>query len=482
VGNIREKMTDEKDLMVGMIVSTKFAQQMVPLIDNIHILQNIHYKLIISECIDYLHKYGKSPMENMNALILGKSERSNDEYGEDLLDVWHVIRPHTEVYLERPESFNIDFYYNKCLHYLKERDLINLAEKISGLVLNDDVDMAESLVKGYKRKEKSLGAGLDMLNNKDLAEILLPNEEDGIKPVIQIPGAFGKAMGDIFYQDIIAVGGASKKGKSWILMNFAEWAVQSNLKVAYFTLEMNEKVAGRRIVQSWAGQTKHDEENVCIPFIKDGILLKKYVKKAGLSQTHIKRQQRVTKRNYKGSGFRVFDTNTGGCTVDGINTTLDNLRDYEDFDVNVIIIDYADILEPEPYGPKDHIASINHTWLQMKRTLAVKRNALVITASQLNRGAIKKDGGIDNIAGNIRKFDHVSHWITLNQSEAEKKNSVMRVRIDGRHDEFVPEDIVLLQSLGIGRPVLDSYRKVDIKNYGSYIGSGNVDPQEKKDD
>ena len=350
--------------------------------------------------------------------------------------------------------------------------MLNLSEKISGLVLNGEVELAESTVKNYKRKEQAMGAGLDLLHDKSLPLMLVPDDpEDQMKPVIQVPGAFGKAMGDIFYQDIIAVGGASKKGKSWLLMNFAEYALKSSLKVAYFTLEMNAKVTAHRIFRSWAGQTKHPDDNICMPFFKDDCIYKKYVSKEGLTQRDVRKQQTALSRNYKGGGFRLFDTNTGGCTVEGINTTLDNLRDYEDFDANVIIIDYADILAPEPYAPKDPLASTNHTWLQMKRTLAVKRNALVITASQLNREAIKKDGDISNIAGAIRKFDHVSHWITLNQSKQEKLQSVMRVRIDGRHDEFMPEDIVLLQSLGIARPILDSKLRKEIKNYGAYVGT-----------
>jgi len=182
--------------------------------------------------------------------------------------------------------------------------------------------------------------------------------------------------------------------------------------------------------------------------------------------------QKKLKSRVRMGGVKLFDVTSGGCSIHEMCGTLDNLAYYEDFVADVILIDYADIVEAGAYYPKEELHKINQVWKDMKRDIAQKRDTLVITGSQLGRDAVDNDGGISSIAGNIRKFDHVSHWITLNQNKVEKKAGIMRTTVDGRHENHSAHgEVVCLQALDISRPILASRWKKDVENYKDIVAN-----------
>jgi len=142
---------------------------------------------------------------------------------------------------------------------------------------------------------------------------------------------------------------------------------------------------------------------------------------------------------------------------------------------DIIIVDYADILAP---GIKqDYRHQIDHTWKTL-RSLAQERNALVVTASHSNRGTFNKDMTQEDLSEDIRKVNHVSCMIGLNQKNADKKIGVMRaVSLAQRHDSFNPDDeVVVLYDYNTGRPIIDSRWKFDT-NYTALVAGKEKDDE-----
>jgi hypothetical protein len=100
---------------------------------------------------------------------------------------------------------------------------------------------------------------------------------------------------------------------------------------------------------------------------------------------------------------------------------------------------------------------LDDIWSNLKR-VAQERNLLVVTATQTNRAGL--DGGDltnENVAEDMRKLAHVSKFIALNQTEKEKIDGLMRLKVLlDRDEQSMWNDMQLLQCLRIGKFVLDS--------------------------
>jgi hypothetical protein len=147
---------------------------------------------------------------------------------------------------------------------------------------------------------------------------------------------------------------------------------------------------------------------------------------------------------------------------------------------DVIVVDYDALLQNESSFRGDPREGNTQIWKDLK-ALAQDLNMLVITGSQYGRDAISGDSGVENTAENIRKFDYVSHWITINQTPIEKKYGLMRLDVVGRHDEFNSVDKVLcIQALNIGRPIIDARWLTEVGNYDIIVGKGDKEEEAEK--
>jgi hypothetical protein len=140
--------------------------------------------------------------------------------------------------------------------------------------------------------------------------------------------------------------------------------------------------------------------------------------------------------------------------VGQLNTHLDNWLYYDGFVPDVIIVDYADILAPDSRGEYRH--QLDGIWAGLRR-MAMERNALVVTASQAEKGTFHSDISETSVAEDIRKLAHVTAMVGLNQTKDEYEKGVMRIsQIAIREDRKATKQAVALQCLDIGRPLLDS--------------------------
>lgn len=455
----------EKNIITGMIVHDQFLKDITVILKDLSYIKSPYLRLIASWVVDYHKTNDTAPKKLIQDIFIHHRNDIDDEYAENIEKVLSHLNTS---FIEGGEHFNYDYHYKKAEEYIKSQSLLVLAADINALVAENNINEAEKMVGEYKRIERPAGSGIDVLSDINLIRRMFSEEE---QTLFTIPGAFGEAIKDVYRGDVIAIGGASKRGKSWYMWELAKYALLHGLKIAYFTLEMKDIIMARRIYQSFTGQTKHPMlDGIQIPyFTEEGLIEYKFVPKTGMEYTQTVRVQRKLKKQVRQGQLRLYDGSSGGTTVAQICSTLDRDALYDDFIPDVVAIDYADIIEPE-YRRGDARIQNTEIWKDIKRDIAQKRNNLVITASQLDRQSINNDGDVSNIAENIRKFDQMSHFIVLNQSKAEKKAQLMRVSVSGRHDEFeVMDEVVCLQCLGIGRPIMGSKWKRDIPNYKEIV-------------
>jgi len=158
-----------------------------------------------------------------------------------------------------------------------------------------------------------------------------------------------------------------------------------------------------------------------------------------------------------GDNFRIKTFPAFSANSEDINMELDDLEYTEGFVPDVILDDYLDIHAGEQGGAIDR-GGIDTIWKNAKN-IAATRHCLYVTADQSTKKARDKKRltQIDT-SEDKRKDAHLDMRIGINQLEDEKKDMVMRLNVlFHRHMGFnTKREVLVLQQLGIGQPMLDS--------------------------
>ena len=462
----REKIDtkDEQDILSGMIISDNYCKNVRQLIRSPYLFQVPQYRKIVKWITDFYDTYEKAPGEHLREMFYFHRDSVKDDEINILEDTISLLETNSN---SIKSNFSYELYFDKAFQYLSKQSLMELAARIKGYAEKGEITRAEHIISEYTQIKKDIGQGLDPINDPDIEEKLF---EESQSEMFSIPGAIGKAIIGTGRGELMGVAGAAKAGKSYLLMEFAKYALVEGLKVAFFSLEMTDIQCARRFFANYVkGSFRATKEEKIVPKIVDGEITYDWEIPHTIERTDIRRERNRIKLGIGAGGIRFFDTTTSGCTLTDIYCKLDNLKYFEEWDADVVVIDYADIIESE----SKHLARFeqeDEKWKLMKREIAQKRNCFCISASQLNREALDADKtGIKHTAGSVRKFDHVSVWLSISMNELEKKAGLARCTVQGRHGDFDTVDQILLtRCLSIGRPIIDSCRMSEVSNLDEY--------------
>ena len=452
----REKidLLNEKDILVGLIVSDEFCKEISPIID-IKDLQVDYSRVIVSWIKPYFEEFGKAPKTDILKLYRSHiSEISNESLQNNILT---FIEKLDEKYnSKRNDSYAIQ----EAIKYLKSRNLQNLSQDIEAYITSGDIDKAESLITRYRKVEKESGESVDLLNDADIVRESFTEEQDKL---FSFNGAYGRLVGDIHREDFVAFLASMKVGKTFTLIDCGIEALKNGLNVVMFSLEMSRTNMIKRVWKSLSGQVTEDVEITVPEFVQEGEKYRveeKIVHKKASSILEVEKKQKSLKRLFRGGNLKIFAEPAYSMTVEKLETKLDDLN-HNGFIPDVIIIDYADIMLPSN-SRLDYRNQLDDIWKRL-RAMAQKRKCAVFTASQASRGAINKEATADMISEDIRKLAHVTSMVSISKDEYCKNHSLaMFSQLAVREGEPITERVIATQCLSLGRPVLDSHWKKDV--------------------
>ena len=156
--------------------------------------------------------------------------------------------------------------------------------------------------------------------------------------------------------------------------------------------------------------------------------------------------------------LRIKSYDTGTLTPAEILSQLDAWEREDGFVPDVVIVDYADIMN-SPNSEFRHAQ--NEIWMGL-RAISINRDCLVVTATQANAASYTAEKlRLQNFSEDKRKYAHVTAMWALNQDPygREKKLGILRIgELLVREGEFSPSsEVTVLQDLWVGRPYLESY-------------------------
>jgi replicative DNA helicase len=200
--------------------------------------------------------------------------------------------------------------------------------------------------------------------------------------------------------------GGSGAGKSLFLQNFAVNWVLAGLNVVYVSLELSEQLISMRLDAMVSGfGTKEIMRNM------EDVDLKVRMKSKGAGKLRVKQMPNGVNAN----DLRVF------------------LREYEiqsGEKVDCLLVDYLDLMMPISAKVSGSDLFIKDKYVSEElRNLAVERDLLFVTASQLNRAAVEEiEFDHHHIAGGLSKIQTADNVVGIFTSNAMREKGRYQIQ------------------------------------------------------
>ena len=376
------------------------------------------------------------------------------DYGEDIQELFlRFLVTDPDVFVRvnnivQPYMFNRK--YREAVEFLKEHankyssiPTLEQLEAVNGVELKPVEDVHESHMNWFmdefetfcrhKALEKAILDSTDLLEQKDYGSVeamikeassvglvsdfgldYYENPKERLQWIKDQAGAIStgwkkfdqKLYGGLNRGELTVFAGGSGAGKSLFLQNLGVNWSQAGLNTVYLSLELSEQLSSMRIdamVSEYA--TRDVMKNM------DDVDLKVRMKGKGAGKFRIKQMSNGVNANDIRSFLREYEIQTG-------------------VKVDALLVDYLDLMMPisGKVSPSDLFIKDKYVSEEL-RNLAVELNILLVTASQLNRGAVEEiEFDHSHIAGGISKIQTADNVVGIFTSNAMRERGRYQIQ------------------------------------------------------
>lgn len=500
----------ERKLLTGMIVSDEFMAGASRFADPT-LIDTDFVRIVVEWCLAYHKRYGKAPNRHIKDIFDAHAPKLDEDKRDLIADLLGSL---SEEY-ERSDKLNVPYLLDQAELYFKSRALTRLDQVVKGHLLNGDVAEAEACVASFRRVGRAETLGGNPFTDMELLQRAFERAE---KPLFTFSGALGRMLNYQLNRDqFLGIMAPEKRGKTWMLNEFSIRAAIARCNVALFQIgDMSEEQVDLRLAERLSKRSSMTFEEreflmpvpdcrcnqiggICPKGRRCRALVDKWSMEALLEvfrgeegESHRPCARCVGERGWKGSVWWVktdsgdkpltwreawkvyskFTSRTKGrdfrlsvhpsdqLSVSGLKGILDSWEAFDGFIPDVIIIDYADNLAPEPEDKRgDFRHQENRKW-KLLRGLSQERHCLIVTATQAaGRGYGKASLEMGDYSEDKRKYGHVTGMYALNQTEDEKEAGIMRIGVLAQRagEFFTRREVHVAQVLRFGQPVMFSF-------------------------
>ncbi len=310
---------------------------------------------------DFYLKFGESPSkQQMSALVKDDPNEISQDIVKSIYDI--NINEYDQDWLKRTgEAWvkwkHFDKQLVRTIEYVKTQD-------VSPENVEDVVQRAIGMISTDGSINFDTDTGLDFFNPEAHVQRTSKKIETGWSFVDRVSG------GGYDTKSLIVYAGEQNIGKSIWLANDAANFVKMGHNVVFITAEMSAQKVLKRI----GSNLLH-------------IPMTDYDKNSGNRDYMKRRLEKVSRGLLPPGKLFVKEYPTSQGTIPDIESYLKDLEETTDHKVNVLVVDYINILA------NYRNPNTENTYMKIKqiaedlRALAVKRDMLVISATQINRGA-----------------------------------------------------------------------------------------------
>ena len=333
-----------------------------------------------------------------------------NEYAKNynVLPDYNMVNANCRTDLQRPEDLKdghmewfMDEFEQFTRHKALERAIISSAD----LLDKSDYGAVEVLIKEAVQIGLARDMGTDYF--ADPRGRLLGIKDKNGQISTGWPSMDRRLFGGMNRGELNIFAGGSGAGKSLFLANLGvNWALQG-LNVVYLTLELSEALVSMRIDAMLTGIATKD----IFKDLDDVEMKVKIIgKKAGMLQV-----------KYMPSGKTANDLRA-------------YLKEYEikvGKKVDILLVDYLDLLMPvsKKISPADLFIKDKYVSEEL-RNLAVEKNCVLVTAAQLNRGAVEEvEFDHSHISGGLSKIQTADNVFGIFTSRAMRERGRYQIQL-----------------------------------------------------
>ncbi len=489
--------TLEKRILMGMIVSKRFMQEIDPLFDIVY-FKDSYVVNVIRWLRAYWQEYNDVPEKGINALY----DLYSNELDNETRKIIHDMLVDLSERYNNEQAINVDLLIDETLFLFKKRELEIIINNAQARLASDDINGAEEEILGMKKMSRLTSKWVNPLDTDEVQKHFDYKTEG----FYSFDGVLGHFLGEMERGWLVGITAKYKSGKTWLLQEFGVQALLSGIPVAFFSLEMTENQMKERLykrltsIGSKEGQYMfpvfdciHNQNGECNRKIRKNTIQllddmgeqpqydpnnpyrvcvvcrglpdsKAYEKAVWYESIHkeeytfsnvgktIAMVDKFHKNKWRSICYPRFSANSADITRD-----LDILKTTEGFVPGIILVDYVDILKAEHDGMTG-VQKEDESWMAMAR-LAGEANALVVAPTQATGDALEaKTVTSKHTARWKGKLGHVDAMLAISQTDEEKVAGMQRIsKMMHRHNEFSEEQTVtILQQLALGQGLLDS--------------------------
>ena len=312
--------------------------------------------------------------------------------GVTLEPIENVTSDHHDWFLREFETF--------CRHKALEKAIIESTD----LLENQDYGTVENKIKDASQVGLVKDLGIEYFENPKERLQWIKDQSGAISTGWK--GIDHKLYGGMNRGEMTIFAGGSGAGKSLFLQNFAvNWSL-AGFNTVYISLELSEQLISMRLDSMVSGYgTKEIMRNM------DDVDLKVRMKSKGAGRLRVKQMPNGVNVN----DIRVF------------------LREYEiacGEKVDCLLVDYLDLMMPISAKVSGSDLFIKDKYVSEElRNLAMEKDLLFVTASQLNRGAVEEiEFDHHHIAGGISKIQTADNVVGIFTSNAMREKGRYQIQ------------------------------------------------------
>ena len=368
----------QSKIIASLMSDIKFIQTISDILEP-DMFDSDSNKWLVKTIRKYYYEYKKQPTLEVIKYKIDEIENDVLKSGvvEKLRDVWKNI-----------ESTDLEFVQSETLDFCKNQTLKNAILESVDLLENKNYDGIKSIIDDAMKAGTERDLGHDYIPSLDVrleesSRITVKTPWDVINDITD--GGLGAGELGV----VVAPAGI---GKSWTLQALGSEVVRKGKTVVHYSLELNENYVGLRYDSIFSGVTtaniKYHKEEVQkqISKLPGKLLIKYFPTKAASVQT-------------LGAHLKQIE-------LSGV-------------DIDMVIVDYADILMPTGFF-KEKRHAIGNIYEDL-RGLAGELEIPIWTASQANRSALEEDIiGADKVAEDYSKVMTADFVMSMSRKVEDK--------------------------------------------------------------
>lgn len=493
----------EKQVIINLILNTEFCTRILPVIDY-NYFNSKHAKILINWVQVFYEEYGTAPGIHIKDIFDTERVFLDEEEEEQVASVLH----HLSEVAESAEAKNVEVLVDNANDLFRERHLVRQKDALEQKLHQGDIVGAENVV---NLQYSGVVTKFDFIDFSDMDYIRkvvrsMIETQELDNAFFTFSGRFGEFIGAVNRGWFVAFLAPAKKGKTTYMMEAVISGMLKRLNVVLISLEMPIDQLYARFLLSVTGQKPEDDTGSILSPIMDcaynqdgscekdkrvwagsclcpdtGDVLPYHMKEEWEVCTECRgtpdfsptawvvpvekeyyNEEEYVKKAYSfsrlyGKYCRAIHKPSRSCTVEDLQAEVDLLINKDNFIPDVIVIDYADLLNPsQNTGQKRH--DLDDIWERL-RAWGQSKDVLIITASQTNRmsadAPYMKDTHVAEDYSKIAKLDIA---IGLCQNDQDKEMGIMRLnKVAHRHKEYViSHTCTVLQELTYQQAILDS--------------------------